>query len=194
METVSMLPDNKEGMEIEVTVAELNTFLHQAEAYQKKYPQERSQLTFSLIKQSKRYAKKVEEIRSEFNGEVSAIRTRNASVDKDENLIQAKYDVKQGKGEDNSILQLVYKKEAKIKMEKEIEEFSKTFNEKTVKIKPPYATEPFFLNVPANFDFGFLDVFKKFIFSPKMDEATELELYLAQKPEKKPTIQSVLDN
>lgn len=190
-----MLPDNKEGMEIDATVAELNTFLYQAEAYQKKYPQERSQLTFGLLKQAKRYAKTAEEMRAEFNGEVNAIRTRNASVDKDENLIQAKYDVKQGKGEDNSILQLVYKKEAKIKMEKEIEDFTKTFNAKTVKVKPPYATEPFFVNVPANFDFNFLEVFKKFIFHPQMDEATELELYLAQKPEKqKPTVQSVLDN
>lgn len=175
------------------TMEELTQFLVDADRYQKEYSRERSRLTLLLIKQSKRYAKKREDAVAEFQSEIAGVRIKHASVDKDDNIIEQKYDVKQGKGDDSTILRMAYKKDAHEKMTKEIEALSKALNKKEVEIKPPYANSPFFIDIPENFDFKYLDSFKKFIFNPEISEDLEEAIYLAQKPEKR-TIQSVLDN
>jgi hypothetical protein len=187
--------ENTEEMLLQATLEEIVKFENAVRFYQEKYPKERSKLTFLLIKQIKRYKEKREKFSQEIQMEISSIQVRSASVDKDENIIEEKYDVKQGKGEDNSVLRFKYKKEAKIKMDKEIEDLKKSYESKTISIKPPYALSPYFLEIPENFDFNFLDPFKKFIFNPEIEEDTELKLYLAQKPveNQKPTVNSVLN-
>jgi hypothetical protein len=181
-----------EHQEMEATLEELVRFENFANAYQRAYPK-RSNLTFSLIKQSKRYKDKREDLGRELSLEMEAIKTRHASVDKDENIMEEKFDVKQGKGDDNTVLRMKYKKDAKVKMEKELEDLQKSYQKKVIAIKPPYAMTPFFLEVPKNFDFNFMEPFKKFIFNPEMTEDQELEIYLAQKPEDRPTVLSVLN-
>ena len=184
-----------DNVALTATMEELTKFLVDAVRYQKEYKNERSRLTLLLIKQSKRYAKLREEAVEDYQSEVSGVRIKHASVDKDENIIEQKYDVKQGKGEDNTVLRMAYKKDAQEKMNKEIEALTKKFNKKEVEIKPPYGSSPFFLAIPETFDFNYLDSFKKFIFNPEVSEDEEERLYLAQKPEEKqkPTIQSVLN-
>lgn len=172
---------------------ELSQFLVDADRYQKEYPRERSKLTLLLIKQSKRYAKKREDAVADFQSDIGAARIKHASVDKDDNVIEHKYDVKQGKGEDNTILRMAYKKEAQEKLNKEIEKMTKDLNDKVISIQPPYSSGPFFLEVPSDFDFKYLDSFKKFIFNPEISEEEEEKIYLAQKPVQKPAIQSVLN-
>ena len=182
----------KNGME--ATLAELVKFENSARWYKEKYPKERSRLTFALTKQIERYKDKRENLGKSLSLEMDAIRSRHASVDDKENIMEEKFDVKQGKGEDNTIIRMKYKKDAKQKMEEEIDKLTKSYESKTLEIKPPYANEPFFLEVPKNFDFDFIEPFKKFIFNPEMTEEQELELYLAQKPEEqKPTIAPVLN-
>jgi hypothetical protein len=182
-----------EHQEMEATLEELVRFENFANAYQRMYPKERSTLTFALIKQSKRYKVKREDLGRELNLEMEAVKSRHASVDKDENIIEEKFDVKQGKGDDNTVLRMKYKKEAKVKMDKELEDLQKSYQAKLVTIQPPYALVPFFIVVPKNFDFNFMEPFKKFIFNPEMTEDQELEIYLAQKPEDRPTVLSVLN-
>lgn len=178
------------------TVQEALVFLSGANGYLEKYPKERSRLTFAIHKQVGRYAKKMQEAQAEHNLEINAIRARHASTDKDGNIIENKFDVKQGKGEDNSVLRMTYKTEEKIKMDKEVEALNKKFMESTIEIKPPYASGEKFLPIPDGFDFAFVEVFKKFIFDPDLTEEDELKAFLAKAEEPikpKPSVQSVLN-
>lgn len=181
---------------IKATLSELAIFLVKAHQYQEKYPKERSKITFALIKQSARYEKKRASEAEEINLEIDALRDKFASVDDKDNIIEVKVDVKAGKGEDSSIMRRVYKKEQKIKLDKEIKDIKDKFEEKEVEVKPPYPAEPFFLPIPDSFDFNFIEPFKKFIFNPEITDEEEEKLYLAQKSdveEQKPTVQSVLN-
>lgn len=182
--------------EMTVTLAELVKFENYANAYRVKYPKERSRVTFALIKQLERYKEKREKLGKSLTLELDAIRAKHASVDSSENIIEEKFDVKQGKGEDNSVIRMKYKKDAKKKMEEEIQAITDSYEIKLVEIKPPYASEPYYLEIPKNFDFDFVAPFKKFIFSPEVDEQTELGIYLQQQQdenEQKPTIAPVLN-
>jgi len=172
---------------------EVTDFIVSADRYQKQYSKERSKMTLSLIKQAKRYSKKREDAVAELQTEINAIRVKHASVDEKENIIEQKFDVKQGKGDDNSILRMAYKKEAQNKMIKEIEELTNAFDKTEIEILPPYANSPFFVPIPDGFDFNYLDAFKKFIFNPEISEEEEERIYLSYKPEQKPTVQSVLN-
>ncbi len=180
---------------LEATMVELGIFLNSADRYQKRYPKERSKLTLLLIKQAGRYTKKYAEAMGENEDELSSIRVKNASVDDKGNIIEQKFDVKQNRGDDNTVLRMAYKPEAQLKMDKDIREHNKKFNEKKIEIRPPYANEPFFLPIPDGFDFSFLEAFKKFVFNPELTEEDEERAYFVgqDQKEQKPTVQSVLN-
>ena len=179
---------------VTATFEELAMFLNAGNEYIKEYKDEKTRLTYALHKQITRYAKKLQEQQAELNLECNSIRAKNAAIDDKGNLIENKFDVKQGKGEDNSILRFTYKPEQKIKCDKEIDALVKEFNKKIIEINPPYANAPFYVDVPEGFDFKYFDMFKKFIFDPAISEEEEEKLFLAKKPiEKRPTVQSVLN-
>lgn len=197
MEATVETPEKKavvEAPELEVTFEDLERFLNLAMAYKERYPKERSKATYAMTKQATRYATKYKDFAEDLRLESQAIRTKHASVDDKDNLIENKFDIKQGKGEDNSMLRFAYKKEAQGKMEAELSELRKKFNQKTLTIKPPYSGAPFFVEIPAGFDFEFLEGMKKFVFNPEIDEEAELQAYLKEEvKEQKPTIKSVLN-
>ena len=87
-----------------------------------------------------------------------------------------------------------YKPDKLISLDKDIAKLQKDAEDKPIDITPPYKSEPFFVEIPDNFDFKYLEAFKKFIFNPEILEEDELKAFLAQ-PEKKqkPSVASVLN-
>lgn len=178
------------------TLTQLVRFLTDAKRYQDKYPKERTKLTFAIIKQQQRYEKIRTEFSDEINLEINALRYKRASTDDKGNLIENKFDVKAGKGEDSSILRPTYKPEEMVKCDKEIETLKKSYENKPISIIPPYKLSPGYIDIPADFDFEFLESFKGFIFNPNLSEEDEEKIYFAlgnndQAP--KPTVLPVVN-
>lgn len=169
---------------VEGNNGDLARFLDAAERYQIAYPKERSKVTFSMLKQIQKYDDKQKKLIAELNLEVTSIRYKHTSVDDKGNMLENKYDVKAGKGEDSSIMRPVFKPENATKMDKEVEAFKEEFYAKPFTIESPYKSEPFYVEVPPNFDFKFLEPFKKFIFNPDLTPEQEEEIFLGQAKDK----------
>jgi len=181
--------------ELKSTNKEVIAFINAAANYQNEYPKERSKLTFSLIKQVKRYHPKIEKITEDLGIEINALRHRAASTDSDGNIIEKPVDFKIGeKGKESTSMRYVYKPEKLVTLDKEIEALKKKVEMAEFEIQPPYKEEPFYVPIPDKFDFKYLEAFKKFIFNPELSEKQEEEIYLNQsEKEQKPKIHSVLN-
>lgn len=189
-------------METPKTVAtwfELKEFLAASTSYFKGNPEERSKVTFAAIKQSQKYQKKSDRIQKDLNREDSIIRNKYASVDDKGNVIEQKIDFKAGnKDKEESVLRYQYKPENFKKMQEEIDKLAEEYENTLIDIQPPYKSEPFYLDIPENFDFRYVNAFKKFIFNPELSEDEELEAYLSGADDvskengQSPTIKSVL--
>jgi len=182
--------------QLKATLKETVAFVNAANKYQKDYPKDKSKMVFALIKQSQKYEPKVKVIIDELSIDTNALRHRAASVDDKGNIIENPVDFKTGgdKGQESTSLRYSYKPDKLVALDKEIAKLQKDAEDKEMEITPPYKSEPFFVEIPENFDFKYLEVFKKFIFNPEMSEEEELKAFMSQKKEdEKPSVLSVLN-
>jgi len=182
--------------QLKSTLKETVAFINAATKYQKDYPKDKSKLTFALIKQSQKYEPKTKVLIDELTMDANALRHRAASVDGEGNVIEKPIDFKTGgdKGQESTSLRYAYKPEKIVSLDKEVSKLQKDAEDKLMEITPPYKAEPFFVEIPDNFDFKYLEVFKKFIFNPEMSEEEELKAFMSQskEEEEKPSVLSVL--
>lgn len=182
---------------IKATIKETVAFLNASTNYQKDYPKDKSKLVFALIKQFQKYEPKTKVIIDELNLDINALRHRAASVDEHGNVIEKLTDIKIGgdKGQQSTSIRYAYKPEKIVALDKEIAKLQQEVESKEIEITPPYKTEPFFVEIPENFDFKYLEVFKKFIFNPEISEEDELKAFMNQKDKKeeKISVRSVLN-
>lgn len=157
------------------TLEELVTFRFKASVYQDKKKKERSKVTFALQKLSQKYEKKQQELNAELQEKVDKVTVQHASL-KDGNLLENRFDFKEGfKGESTQI-RYSYTAEKKIQLDAEISKLKKEYQNMEVEI------DPFHVDIPEGFDMSFYPYFKDFIFKP-ISEEEEMELYLKQKSE-----------
>ena len=169
---------------INVTLEELVLFRDAVNRYINKYPKERSVLTFGLLKLSAKYEKVQKREAAKATEKIDELTVRLASI-KDGNLIENRFDYSTGE-KDATNIRYSYTPEKKIELDRAVSKINEE-----LKIQP-IEIEPFYVDIPKNFDWSFYPFFKNFVFKP-MSEEEEINAYITSPAEeKKPTIESVL--
>ena len=171
------------------TLEQLVNFRNRAAFYRKIKPQERSKVTFALLKMSEKYEKTQIRLSNELQEKVTQLNVQFASL-KDGNLIENRFDFKGMADSENTQIRYAYTAEKKIELEKALSKTTKEYQEKEIEI------EPFFVEIPEDFDFEFYEDFVGFIFA-EISEEEQMERYLkagakAQSNGQKPTIEPLL--